>query len=196
MSCWYRKIEKGVNFWPLFTARKCKSVWASGGLAPWTPTRALPWTHWGAYSAPPDLQLCAAMTYGHCKLRLRRNTRPSFWKQLSDTQTQKLTAPPQTPSCVQQWPTVIASCACGGTPDPVSGNNWVITKYASQFFKAGYGPAENAQIIWRLQRQFCNGKHQPYQVEFALCTALRYVNSYLIEFMGKVGLHGDWAQKT
>ena len=48
---------------------------------------------------------------------------------------------PQTPSCVQQWPTVIASCACGATPDPVSGNNWVITKYASQFFKAGYGPA-------------------------------------------------------
>ena len=48
---------------------------------------------------------------------------------------------PQTPSCVQQWPTVIASCACGATPDPVSGNNWVMTKYASQFFKAGYGPA-------------------------------------------------------
>ena len=87
-----------MNFWPLFTARKCKSVWASGGFAPWTPTRALPWTRWGAYSAP------------------------------------------QTPSCVQQWPTVIASCACGATPDPVSRNNWVITKYASQFFKAGYGP--------------------------------------------------------
>ena len=50
---------------------------------------------------------------------------------------------PQTPSCVQQWPTVIASCACGATPDPVSGNNWVITKYASQFFKAGYGPVSS-----------------------------------------------------
>ena len=49
----------------------------------------------------------------------------------------------QTPSCVQQWPTVIASCACGATPDPVSGNNWVITKYASQFFKAGYGPVQS-----------------------------------------------------
>ena len=98
VSCWYRKIEKGVNFWPLFTARKCKSVWASGGFAPLAPTRALPWTRWGAYSTP------------------------------------------QTPSCVQQWPMVIASCACGATPDPVSGNNWVITKYASQFFKAGYGP--------------------------------------------------------
>ena len=48
---------------------------------------------------------------------------------------------PQTSSCVQQWPTVIASCACGATPYPVSGNNWVITKYASQFFKAGYGAA-------------------------------------------------------
>ena len=44
VSCWYRKIEKGVNFWPLFTARKCKSVWASGGFAPWTRS--------GAYSAP------------------------------------------------------------------------------------------------------------------------------------------------
>ena len=50
------------------------------------------------------------------------------------------------PSCVQQWPTVIASCACGETPDPVSGNNWVITKYASQFFKAGYGPAPSLHI--------------------------------------------------
>ena len=105
MSCWYRKIEKGVNFWPLFTARKCKSVWASGVFAPWTPTRALPWTRWRVYSAP------------------------------------------QTPSCVQQWPTVIGSCACGATPDPVSGNKWVITKYASQFFKDGYGPGVAADDI-------------------------------------------------
>ena len=29
-----------------------KIVRASGGFAPWSPTRALPWTHWGAYSAP------------------------------------------------------------------------------------------------------------------------------------------------
>ena len=29
----------------------CRYVGASGGFAPWTPTRALPWTHWGAYSA-------------------------------------------------------------------------------------------------------------------------------------------------
>ena len=25
-----------------------------GGFAPWTPTRPLPWTHWGANSTPPS----------------------------------------------------------------------------------------------------------------------------------------------
>ena len=64
-----------------------------------------------------------------------------------------LTAP-TSPSCVQQWPTVIASCACGATPDPVSGNNWVITKYASQFFKASYGPELYNE--WRQTSKFLN----------------------------------------
>ena len=33
----------GVDYRPFRT---------SGGFAPWTPTRALPFTRWGAYSAP------------------------------------------------------------------------------------------------------------------------------------------------
>ena len=31
---------------------KCKILRASGHFAPCTSTRALPWTHWGAYSTP------------------------------------------------------------------------------------------------------------------------------------------------
>ena len=52
-------------FRPFSGNRKCKISGASGGFAPRTPTRALPWTHWGAYSAPRP-QLVLAMTSGHC----------------------------------------------------------------------------------------------------------------------------------
>ena len=41
-----------VNSKPFSSLIICKSSGASGGSAPWTPTRALPWTHWGPYSAP------------------------------------------------------------------------------------------------------------------------------------------------
>ena len=41
-----------VNSKPFSSLIICKSSGASGGSAPWTPTRALPWTRWGAYSAP------------------------------------------------------------------------------------------------------------------------------------------------
>ena len=44
-------LESGVSgdFWVL---QNTKSWELSGGFAPWTPTNALPWTCWGAYSAP------------------------------------------------------------------------------------------------------------------------------------------------
>jgi hypothetical protein len=34
---------------------KLENPLASGGFAPWTPTRAPPWTRWGAYGAPDPL---------------------------------------------------------------------------------------------------------------------------------------------
>ena len=40
-------------FWGhFFGTVYCRYAGASGGFAPWTPTRALSWTRWGAYSAP------------------------------------------------------------------------------------------------------------------------------------------------
>ena len=61
-SAWYilfteTQFQQG-NTWvirPFSGNRKCKISGASGGFAPITPTRALPWTHWEAYSTsrPP-----------------------------------------------------------------------------------------------------------------------------------------------
>ena len=56
-------------FKALFGTCKRRISRASGGFAPCTPTRVLPWTHWGL-TAPPDPQLDSAMTYGHCTLCL------------------------------------------------------------------------------------------------------------------------------
>ena len=39
-------------FRPFSGNRKCKISGASRGFVPRTPTKALPWTHWGAYGAP------------------------------------------------------------------------------------------------------------------------------------------------
>ena len=45
----------------IFGTVYCRIAGASGGFAPWTPTRSLPWTHWGAYTVPPpDNQLLQA----------------------------------------------------------------------------------------------------------------------------------------
>ena len=46
-----------------------KNLKILGGFTPWTPTRALPWTHWGSHSTPPrppaDV-LCAFSTCLFC----------------------------------------------------------------------------------------------------------------------------------
>ena len=70
------------------------------------------------------------------------------------------------------------------------------SKYLSKAISGVLSFAEHGQIIWRLQREFCKGKHQLYQVEFALCTALGYVNSYLFEFMGTSGSAWRLSSKT
>ena len=45
-----------------FMRANSQNFW--GGFAPWNPTRALPWTHWGANSTPPQTPswlVCTAM---------------------------------------------------------------------------------------------------------------------------------------
>ena len=45
-------LPQVTRFKPETVLEIAKSLRASGGFAPWTLNRALPWTHWGAYSAP------------------------------------------------------------------------------------------------------------------------------------------------
>ena len=51
-----------------------------GGFAPWTPTRALPLTHWGAHWAPPpDPQLMFYMPSAHSFFALQKTDAPIFF---------------------------------------------------------------------------------------------------------------------
>ena len=43
----------GVVFWPHLGTVKCKISRCSGGFAPWTPNRVLPWTRWGLQHPRP-----------------------------------------------------------------------------------------------------------------------------------------------
>ena len=47
----------GIDVFLRFSQKNSKIL---GGFAPWTPTRALPWTHWGAHSTPqtPSCFMC------------------------------------------------------------------------------------------------------------------------------------------
>ena len=65
-----RKWFLGAFFWYCVLQDR----WSFRGLCPLDPTRALPWTHWGAYSVPPDNQLLQAMKYGHCISCFRQDT--------------------------------------------------------------------------------------------------------------------------
>ena len=44
--------RKCVFLGAFFSTVYCRIAGASGGFASWTPTKALPWTHWGTYTAP------------------------------------------------------------------------------------------------------------------------------------------------
>ena len=62
-----KNVPRKWVFWGhIFDTLYCRIARASRGFATWTPTRALPWTHWGL-TAPPrppaapgnDLQVCS-----------------------------------------------------------------------------------------------------------------------------------------
>ena len=75
-----QKNRKRGEFLAFIYCSKMQKCLSFRGLRPLDPHQGSTLDPLGGLQRPPDPQLCAAMTYGHCKLRLRRNTRPSFWK--------------------------------------------------------------------------------------------------------------------
>ena len=59
-------------FWLYLGTVICENPKTSGDFAPWTPTRALPFTRWGL-TVPPRPPAVIAVTYGHCTSCLRHD---------------------------------------------------------------------------------------------------------------------------
>ena len=68
-----KNVPRKCFFGGIFWYCVLQDRWSFRGLRPWTPTRALLWTHWG-FIAPPDNQLLQAMKYGHCISCFRQDT--------------------------------------------------------------------------------------------------------------------------
>ena len=71
-----RKLNHKVEFLNCILYLKMPDFRSSKGpCPPWTPTRSLPWTCWGRFSAPrpPDPQLHKERTCGHCISCLRHD---------------------------------------------------------------------------------------------------------------------------
>ena len=52
VSTWYWITQNIAQDSTVSRVLICKILGTFGGFAPWTPVRAVPWTRWGAYSAP------------------------------------------------------------------------------------------------------------------------------------------------
>ena len=75
-----------ISIKPPFT---CKNSSASGGFAPWTPTRALQWAYWELQSSPPDpmpstppvRKFLDPPLKTYSKINLKQQSRKKWYKQ-------------------------------------------------------------------------------------------------------------------
>ena len=59
-----KPIQSGTKKKLVFRVLKRQNSRSFRGFAPWTPTRVLPWTHWGPNKAPkPSAELCPHPQY-------------------------------------------------------------------------------------------------------------------------------------